>query len=156
MNNVPIYVSLVIAATTLVTVLAFYKASRYSVITLVTLFCWLALQTVISLTGFYTDTDSMPPRFLLLVLPPVLFILSLFAFPKGRSYIDKLDIKTLTWLHVIRIPVEIVLFWLFVHKTIPGLMTFEGRNFDILSGITAPIVYYFVFVILPGLSYLNW
>jgi hypothetical protein len=25
-------------------------------------------------------------------------------------------------------------------------MTFEGRNFDIIAGITAPLVYYFVFV----------
>ena len=25
-------------------------------------------------------------------------------------------------------------------------MTFEGRNFDIISGITAPIIYYFFFV----------
>jgi hypothetical protein len=25
-------------------------------------------------------------------------------------------------------------------------MTFEGRNFDILSGITAPVIYYFVFI----------
>jgi len=28
----------------------------------------------------------------------------------------------------------------------PGLMTFEGRNFDILSGLSAPIVWYFAFV----------
>lgn len=59
---------------------------------------------------------------------------------------DQLNIKTLTLLHTIRIPVELVLFWLFMHKAIPELMTFEGRNFDILSGITAPIVYYFVFI----------
>jgi hypothetical protein len=25
-------------------------------------------------------------------------------------------------------------------------MTFEGRDFDIVSGITAPVIYYFVFV----------
>jgi hypothetical protein len=38
------------------------------------------------------------------------------------------------------------LFWLFVHNTIPRAMTFEGRNFDILSGLSAPLVYYFGFV----------
>jgi hypothetical protein len=47
---------------------------------------------------------------------------------------------------VIRIPVELVLFWLFSYKTIPQLMTFEGRNFDILSGISALLVYYFGFI----------
>ena len=42
-----------------------------------------------------------------------------------------------------RIPVELVLFWLFLSKTIPELMTFEGRNFDIIAGITAPFIAYF-------------
>ena len=59
---------------------------------------------------------------------------------------DNLDLKILTILHVIRIPVEVVLFWLFIHKGVPELMTFEGRNFDILSGLTSPLVYYFGFI----------
>ncbi|MFI5134841.1 MAG: hypothetical protein ACHQD9_03205, partial [Chitinophagales bacterium] len=57
--------------------------------------------------------------------------------------LDGLDGKILTYLHTIRIPVEIVLYLLFLHKQIPQLMTFEGRNFDILSGISAPFVAYF-------------
>jgi hypothetical protein len=48
-------------------------------------------------------------------------------------------------LHIVRIPVEIVLFWLFQSSLIPQEMTFEGRNFDILSGITAPIICFFAF-----------
>ena len=48
--------------------------------------------------------------------------------------------------HIVRIPVEIVLYWLFLYEKVPELMTFEGRNFDILAGLTAPIVYYFGFV----------
>ena len=104
------------------------------------------MQAIISSTGFYANFDSIPPRFMLLILPPLILILILFFTKKGRHFIDSLDIKTLTLLHVIRIPVEIVLFWLFVHKSVPQIMTFEGRNFDILSGITAPFVYYFGFV----------
>jgi hypothetical protein len=70
-------------------------------------------------------------------------IIGLFANSKGRQYIDNLDIKYLTILHVIRIPVELVLFWLFINKAVPRLMTFEGRNFDILAGLTAPFIFYF-------------
>ncbi len=33
-----------------------------------------------------------------------------------------------------------------MYKAVPELMTFEGRNFDILSGISAPIVYYLYFI----------
>lgn len=110
------------------------------------LLAWLGVQTLIGRSGFYTVTDTIPPRFLLMVTPPLLLIIRLFATSKGRNYIDGLDLKTLTVLHTIRIPVELVLIWLFVHKTVPELMTFEGRNFDILSGLSAPIIYYFGFV----------
>lgn len=48
-------------------------------------------------------------------------------------------------LHIVRIPVELVLFYLCEAKTVPMLMTFEGRNFDILSGISAPIIFYLAF-----------
>jgi hypothetical protein len=47
-------------------------------------------------------------------------------------------------LQVFRIFVEILLWLLFVEKLLPVQMTFEGRNFDILAGITAPLVSYFV------------
>jgi len=77
------------------------------------------------------------------ILPTILTILFLFARQKGREFIDSLPLKNLTYLNVVRIPVEIVLFWLFLNQAVPELMTFEGRNFDIIAGITAPIVAYF-------------
>jgi hypothetical protein len=88
----------------------------------------------------------MPPRFILLILPPLLLIGTAFVTAKGKYYIDTLDLKTLTLLHVIRIPIEIVLFLLCVNKAVPEIMTFEGRNFDIISGMTAPFIYYFGFI----------
>jgi len=35
---------------------------------------------------------------------------------------------------------EFVLLYLFIYDMIPQLMTFEGRNFDIIAGVTALIV----------------
>ncbi len=145
-QHLPIYISIVFGLTTLLTVWFFYKATNKSKITIVVLLGWLALQTAISLTGFYTVTDTVPPRFMLLVLPALLTIIILFATKSGRRYIDNLNLQTLTILHIIRVPVEITLFWLFIYKAVPQLMTFEGRNFDILSGISAPIIYYFAFI----------
>jgi len=146
MENLPTYISLVFGLTTILAVGLFYKATNNSRITLLILLTWLAVQAFIGLSGFYTVTDTIPPRILFLVLPPILFIVGLFTTSKGRQFIDSLDTKTLTILHTIRIPVEIVLFWLFIYKTIPELMTFEGRNFDILSGLTAPIIFYSGFI----------
>lgn len=146
MEKLPAYINIVFGLTTILSVFIFYKATNHSKKTLIILLIWLAVQTVIGLSGFYTVTDTLPPRFIILVLPPLLLIIGLFATVKGRHFIDSLDTKALTILHIIRIPVEIVLFWLFLNKTVPELMTFEGRNFDILSGLTAPAIFYFGYI----------
>lgn len=146
MENLPSYIAIAFGLTTFLTVYLFYKASKYSTITLIVLLGWLFLQAVLGLQLFYTVTDAIPPRFVFLLAPTLVVMIGLFASPKGRQYLDSLDTKTLTLLHIVRIPVELVLFQLFVYKTVPELMTFEGRNFDILSGLTAPIVYYFGYV----------
>src|SRR5688500_6996599 len=100
----------------------------------------------LGLMGFFKVTDTVPQRFVFLAPPPVLLIISLFFLDKGKRFLDSLDLKFLTLLHIVRIPVELVLYWLFLQKGVPELITFEGRNFDILSGLTAPLIYYFGFV----------
>lgn len=146
MENLPSYISIIFGLTTITTAWVFYKAAGNSKPVLMVILIWLAVQAYIASSGFYTVTDTFPPRFLLLVLPPFLGIAGLFMTPEGRKFIDSLDLKSLIILHTIRIPVEIVLFFLFTYKAVPELMTFEGRNFDILSGITAPVIFYFAFV----------
>jgi hypothetical protein len=146
LSNLPIYVGIIFGLTTLLTALFFYKASRNSTISAIVIFAWLILQMSIGLSGFYTETKGFPPKFILLVFPPLLLIIALFVSPKGRKYLDGLDMATLTLLHTVRVLVELVLYWLFIYKAIPQLMTFEGRNFDILAGLSAPLIWYFGFV----------
>jgi hypothetical protein len=144
-NNLPSWLSVFFALTTLLTVYLFYKATRQSKTSLYVLLGWLILQAIVGLSGFYTVTQTLPPRFGLLVLPPLFLIVFLFSTAKGRAFIDSLDPKWLTYLHTVRFPVELTLFWLCLHKLVPEIMTFEGRNLDILSGLTAPLVAYFGF-----------
>lgn len=146
MEQLPVFTGIFFGLTTIMTVLLFYRAAHYSRTVLRILSGWLLLQGIIALTGFYTVTDSMPPRFVLLAGPPLVFTILLFCTQQGRAFMDGLDLQTLTMLHIIRIPVELVLFWLFFFGVVPEVMTFEGRNFDILSGLTAPLIFYFVFV----------
>ncbi len=112
---------------------------------LIGLIIWLVIQALLSLKNVYnTDTNSFPPKIMLLgILPTILTIVTLFVTSKGRHFIDTLPLKNLTYLNIVRIPVEIILFWLFLNKAVPELMTFEGRNFDIIAGITAPFIAYF-------------
>lgn len=144
MQNLPFYVYATFVLTVIAAIWLLYKAAGYSKPLLILISLWVILQSVLGVNGFY-KINSTPPRFLLLALPPVLFLLIGLVVPKGRRFIDGLDIKTLTILHIVRIPVEIVLYWLFLDKVVPGVMTFEGRNFDLLSGLSAPLLWYFGF-----------
>jgi len=146
MDTLPLYISLVFGLTLLASIALFYKAANYSKTVLTVIILWIIVQSTISISGFYKSENTLPPRFALLLMPPLLMIILLFVTKKGKIFTDGLNIKMLTVIHIIRIPVELVLLWLFISKTIPELMTFEGRNFDILSGISAPIVYYFTFI----------
>ncbi|MCC6371440.1 MAG: hypothetical protein IT236_10590, partial [Bacteroidia bacterium] len=107
---------------------------------------WAILQSIIGLSGFYSITNTLPPRFILAVLPPVVGMIILFNTKGGKAFIDSLNAKTLTLFHTIRVPIELVLFWLFLYKGVPELMTFEGRNFDIFAGLSAPLIYYYGFI----------
>jgi len=146
METLSTYLIIFFVLTTLTTILIFLRAASWSKTVTAIIAGWIILQSILSLSGFYLVSDTVPPRFALLPGPPVLFIICLFLTKKGRRFIDSLNIRWLTILHSIRIPVEMILFGLFLHKLIPQIMTFEGRNLDIISGITAPIVYYFAFI----------
>ncbi|HEY4064216.1 MAG TPA: hypothetical protein VGM30_20060 [Puia sp.] len=144
MQALPFYIYLTFGFTAIASIWAIYKAANSSKVFLLLISLWVILQSILGLTGFYRVT-TLPPRFVFLLLPPLLFLLIGLAVPGGRRFIDGLNIKILTLFSLMRIPVEIVLFWLFLHKAIPEAMTFEGRNFDILSGLSAPFIWYFGF-----------
>jgi len=144
--GLPIYISVLFILITIGTVWLFYKASNYNRTMLAILLVWLALQGVVAFAGFYERTDTIPPRLAFLIGPPLLVIIALFVISKEQRFIDTLYLDRLTLLHSIRIVVEIVLYLLFVYEAVPKSMTFEGSNFDILAGLTAPIVYYQAFV----------
>lgn len=146
LSGLPVYIPVLFILITIGTVWLFYKATNYNRTTLAVLQGWLALQAVIAFAGFYKRTDTVPPRLAFLIGPPLLVIIALFVSNKGQRFIDTLRLDQLTLLHSVRIVVEIVLYLLFVHKAIPKSMTFDGSNFDILAGLTAPLVYYLTFV----------
>jgi hypothetical protein len=150
--NLPYYIPLCFILVTIVTYWFLIAAARKNnsdrtiFILSGIIVVWLAVQALLAKNYFYTVTDNFPPRFVLLVLPMLLLILFLFLTKGGKRFIDSLSLEVLTLLHVVRVFVEIVLLWLYMYKCIPQLMTFEGRNFDVLAGLTAPLVYYFGFV----------
>jgi len=141
-----LYTALIFCFTTLLTIGIFTLATKPGKWWLVFLGIWMAIQAAVGFSGFYENTTTLPPRFVLLILPAITGIFLLFVLPAGRKFLNAADIGKLTLVHVIRIPVEGVLYGLFVDGMIPEIMTFDGMNWDIISGISALFIYYFGFI----------
>ena len=143
MMLLPFYIPAVFLLTNILALYIFYLASGKNTLIFYAISVWLLIQAVLAKSGFYQVANTGISRFLILILPPVVCIVAIFSNAKTRIYTDRLDLKWLTLMHVLRIPVEIILYLLFVHRTVPRVMTFDGRNLDILAGLTAPLIYYF-------------
>ena len=147
-EQLPAYISIVFLITSFLTFGIFAYAIKrvgfdllWSRLLLFLIPFWMLFQAVFALSGFYLHVESIPPRLpIFAVLPAVVLIVVCFLTSSGRDFIEKLPLKSLTILHVIRIPVELTLAWLFEQGLIPQVMTFHGWNYDILSGILSVIV----------------
>jgi hypothetical protein len=156
LNYIPAFIPIFFILTTIATLILFYwvvknssaeAVRKRSTLILLVMIIWLSLQAIVAIKNVYSaNPASVPPKFFLFGVAPAIFvIIGLFVTPKGRLFIDSLPLKNITWLNIVRIPVEFVLLGLFLNKAVPQLMTFEGRNFDIIAGITAPFIAYFGF-----------
>lgn len=144
-SELPLHVSITFLAAVGVSYLLFFKASNNNKAVRWISLLWLVTVGLLAIYGFFLVTDTIPPRMPLLLLPVVILMGILFSTSGGRSFIDSLDMKLMTWISVVRIPVELCLYWLFLAGEVPEIMTFTGRNWDILAGVTAPLVGYLYF-----------
>lgn len=107
---------------------------------------WVAVLGFLSLEGFFTNFKSVPPRILpTLLLPLVAGILFLRSAPV-RDLLGRTPPQWPIYLQSFRILMEIILWLLYLQHRAPAIMTFEGRNVDILVGVTAIPVAYLCFV----------
>lgn len=98
--------------------------------------CWILGIAVLSWLGFFKNTTAMPPRILLVIIPAIIFVIHSFR----KIELVGLKRNYLIGIHILRIPVELILFQLYLQGKIPVIMTFAGWNFDILMGISAAII----------------
>jgi len=139
-ENLPVWIEALFIVCCLFVIVHFYFSNGKPKILLAVFLLWSVFQGILAYTGFYQVTDTVPPRITLNLIPVIAFTIY-GCLPKQRKWVLKnRNVECSTFMHTVRIPVEIGLYYLFINQMIPELMTFEGRNFDILAGITAPIV----------------
>ncbi len=120
------------------------QAARATGVAAAAIALWLGLTAAIAASGVLAPApDRMPPN-----LPVLAFTMTLALVltlgPLGRRVVAALSAPKLVGFQAFRVPVELVLFMLAVNGAGPELLSFEGRNFDIVTGLTAPFAAWLV------------
>lgn len=144
MGTLPEYVSIIFVLLTITTYgfilfatyFAFNGKRRPLTLFASAMLGWLLLTGIPAFKGFFLNFER--PYLFFFVGPLLLVILLVLIFPSTRKGVLKMPITSLTYIHIVRIPVELCLWWLFGAGLVAESMTFEGINFDIIAGISAP------------------
>jgi hypothetical protein len=101
---------------------------------------WMAVTWTIADRGILRSWDRTPPPFFLLVLS-IVVISSVIAFGSlGRHLARYLPLWILVAVQAFRLPLELAMHAMAERGIMPIEMTYTGRNFDIVTGITAIVV----------------
>jgi len=106
---------------------------------------WIIFISVLSIQKVFLDFALTPPRIFISVIIPAAVILFFVFTKKINKILLSIPEQWLIYIQSFRIIVEILLWMLLLLNLMPVQMSFEGRNFDILVGITAPFVAYLCF-----------
>lgn len=135
--------------------LLYYGTGRQSSL-LVFITAWMILSGIAAGTGFLQQTDALPPRMFWIIAPSVLLVVVLYRRLSVPGWVHP---YTLLAVHLVRIPVEWGLYGLYREGLVPEIMTFEGWNFDILTGMSAGLLcgyHWFSGKRIPGRLLIAW
>lgn len=147
--------SFIFIAITFLSLILFYHATGKDKRVLMVSLGWMLVVGIVAYSGYFENTLAKPPRFLFIIIGSI--GLSVFFYKTINR--DTLNTKFLLAVHTLRLLVELVLYQLFLQKKVPVLMTFKGWNFDILVGISAILMLFYLLVTkkrLPKAFVLVW
>jgi hypothetical protein len=101
---------------------------------------WLGVTGAAAAAGMYTNFNEVPPKLPLTLLASIVFLV---AFSRSNRYSLVLKFAPLAWpvgVQSMRVFIELGLWQLHRDQLLPKHLTFDGYNFDILVGLSAPIV----------------
>lgn len=101
------------------------------------LLVWLALTALLAASGALSDFSALPPRVTPVVVFGNLAAVAIALSALGRRLALETPLAWLIGFQVFRVGVELCLALLYHAGVIPVQMSFEGRNWDILVGLTA-------------------
>ena len=110
------------------------------VATLAILLAYLAIPSALARLGMLSRYDPLPAPALLLLLGLTLLTVAIVFSPLGARIAAEIALGAIVALQAFRIPVELLLHRLYLEGAVPIQMTYLGRNFDVISGITGLVL----------------
>jgi hypothetical protein len=117
-----------------------FLGSGLRISTSIGLMAWIAYATGMGYWGSGHLSAGLPPLPLLLMMPAVGLALFLTRSSYGGRLAASLPAFIFIGLESFRIVVELFLHQLWLDGLVPRMMTFEGANFDVVIGASAPII----------------
>lgn len=103
-------------------------------------FIWVLSLSALSLLDVTSRFSWFPVNVIITLLFPLAMVLYISFNSKSRELLRHTPVTGLTYLHTYRLVVGLLLWMLFLNNRLPLHLTFEGKNYDILAGLTAPVV----------------
>jgi hypothetical protein len=100
----------------------------------------LVIPAILAQFGMLDRYTPLPPPVLLMIGIIAIVTLIVTLSPLGMRIIAVVGLPALVGFQVFRIPVEWLLHRLYEEGIVPVQMTYAGRNFDIISGVTAGVL----------------
>jgi hypothetical protein len=116
------------------------SSTRATSIVAVAAIGWMALTWVLAGSGVLREWTRVPPPFGLLLLAIVALSAAIAFTPLGRRLALFVPLWALVGVQAFRLPLELAMHRMYERGIMPAQMTYTGRNFDIVTGITAAIV----------------
>jgi hypothetical protein len=110
---------------------------RWVAATAITLTGWLVVSLALASSGWLARFDLRPPPFLLIPALGFPLAVALTWSRFGTRLIDGLSLAALVGVQSFRFPLELLMHRAYLEGVMPVQMSYSGRNFDILAGLTA-------------------
>jgi hypothetical protein len=128
-------------ALSLAVLCARFLPRRATAVVFIALPTWLLYVGLLAYFGVVPNPALRPPGMVYILLPVLIFVL-LFVVrsPAGGRVAIAIPLSALLAFQVYRVGVELFLHELWREGLVPRMLTFEGANFDILIGASAPVI----------------
>jgi len=117
-----------------------YLPHSYKMPAIAGLAAWIAYGGILGYTGVIANTSALPPGLFYMLAPIIMLVMFMARSRVGETVALSFPLWLLMGMESFRLVVEVFLHQLWLDGQLPKMLTYQGANFDILIGISAPIV----------------